>query len=66
MTTKTYTALIDYTDGESQVKEFATKTKALAFAMEEIKWELTLHAAVVENLGDDGEIEIFSEEGEQV
>lgn len=65
MKTKTYTALIDYSDGGNQIVDFATKAKALAFAREEIKWELTIHATVVENLGDDGEIEIFSEEGEQ-
>jgi len=66
MTTTTYTALIDYTDGGSQIKEFATKAKALAFAREEIKWESTIHATVIENLGDDGETEIFSQDGEQI
>jgi len=64
MTTKTYTALIDYTDGENQIKEFTTKAKALAFAREEIKWENTVHATVIEE-DENGETEIFSEEGEQ-
>jgi hypothetical protein len=64
MKTKTYTALIDYTEGENQIKEFATKAKALSFAREEIKWESTLHATVIEE-DENGETEIFSQEGEQ-
>ena len=64
MTTKTYTALIDYTEGENQIKSFSIKAKALAFAREEIKWELTLHATVIEE-DENGETEIFSEKGEQ-
>ena len=64
MTLPTYIALIDYADGENQIEKFPTKAKALAFAREEIKWENTLHATVIEE-NEDSEIEIFSEQGEQ-
>lgn len=57
-----YTVMIDYREGENDSKEFTNKQDAIKFAKAECRWELTLYVTVIEE-NEDGETEIYSEEG---